>query len=350
MILRGLGRGSGQPRMPDGLVVLRTGPGAPEPIIDILSSLGLSGALDPSTTTRRALGVIVEDAMGLWEDRLPDPKASKLQARLGLPSADLAFLWAGLGAREPVAALHHCVELCARWGGIDSPDRGSPTQTSSPEPALVPSPARARERLQQMNELATRVRELEGVPEELLMLESELRDLRADAVEATGDAEAQTVEWLRERQAAESELFAYRDRARELKIRLRQMEASGAEGDCPTCGRPLAEHFEQVLVTFREEWESVVQDGSWWKKRREQLELKPDALKALEGRTLRLHAAIETTAEKLERRRGALEELRRGTEATGGPEAEVGGSWRIRKSRRRQRAGGVGVTAGAPSP
>ncbi len=310
MILRGLGHASGQPRIPDGLVVLRTGPEAPEPIVDILSSLGLSGAFDPSTTTRRALDVIVEDARGRWEERLPDPTASKLQVRLGLASTDLGFLWAGLGAREPVAALHRCVELGARWSGIEHGDRaGSYLAASARELASLPTIEHAPARRREMDELAGRVRELEAVPEELLLLESELRDLRADTVEATGDAEAQTVEWLRERQVAESELFAYRDRARELKIRLHQMEATGKEGDCPTCGRPLAEHFEPVLVTFSEEWESVVQDGSWWKRRREQLEEKPDSVKALEGRILRLHAAIETAAEKLERGRGALEEL-----------------------------------------
>lgn len=137
------------------------------------------------------------------------------------------------------------------------------------------------------------------------------------------------MEWLRERQDAETHLQAYRDRARELRSRLRELEDAGEEADCPTCGRPLDERFDEVLAEFRDEWESVVQDGQWWKRRREQLELKPEHLQELEGRSLRLQAAIEGLAERLERRRAELdetveldgreEEVRRLLRSAGGP-------------------------------
>jgi len=154
-----------------------------------------------------------------------------------------------------------------------------------------------------------RIRALEGAPEELAALEAELRGLRGDDAEITGDVEAATMEWLRERQDAETQLGAYRDRARELKERLGELEASGADAVCPTCQRPLLEHAAPVLDTLREEWESVVQDGSWWRRRREQLELKPERLTELESRALRLHAATESLAERVELVRARVREL-----------------------------------------
>ncbi len=41
-----------------------------------------------------------------------------------------------------------------------------------------------------------------------------LRELRADAAEVNGDMEVANMDWLRERQDAETHLMAYRDRAR----------------------------------------------------------------------------------------------------------------------------------------
>ncbi|TVP57399.1 MAG: hypothetical protein EA351_05705 [Gemmatimonadales bacterium] len=124
-----------------------------------------------------------------------------------------------------------------------------------------------------------------------------LQALRADWIEAVGDLEAMNLEWVRERQEAESRLTAYRDRARELRGRLRRVEEAGAEAECPTCGRPLAEAHPGFRDALREEWEDVVQDGQWWKRRREQLEQKPDTLRDFDRRVLELQSELERAAE-----------------------------------------------------
>jgi hypothetical protein len=64
-----------------------------------------------------------------------------------------------------------------------------------------------------------------------------------------------------------------------------------------------------VLEELRDEWESVVQDGSWWKSRWEQLEPKPVHLQELERRSLTLHAALEAGSERVELLRARLREL-----------------------------------------
>ena len=160
-----------------------------------------------------------------------------------------------------------------------------------------------------MEGLRARVQELRRLPEALRGKARELRGQRADAVEVGGDLEIANMEWLRERQDAETHLLAYRDRARELRVRLQQLEEGGRDTACPTCDRVLSGRFESVLEVLREEWESVVQDGSWWKRRKDQLDLKPAHLQDLEGKSIRLQATIEECTEEVERLRARLPEL-----------------------------------------
>ena len=133
--------------------------------------------------------------------------------------------------------------------------------------------------------------------------EASLQGVRADYVEASGDLEAQTMEWARDRQEADSRLDVYRERARELAGRLRELRKDGPAGRCPTCDRSLGEGFSRLLATLEEEWEGVVQDGQWWKRRREQLDLKPDEIREMERTVLRLQLRLTETSEQVERLR-----------------------------------------------
>lgn len=155
-------------------------------------------------------------------------------------------------------------------------------------------------RVEELAALEARIEEAELAVRRLPEWQKELRELRADAAVVGGDLEASVTEWLRERQDAETHLMAYRDRARELKSRLSQLEAGGEDSACPTCGRSLEGSTAEVAQTLREEWEAVVQDGQWWKRRREQVEFKPEAIRDLESRAHELHASIEGLAERLE--------------------------------------------------
>jgi hypothetical protein len=127
----------------------------------------------------------------------------------------------------------------------------------------------------------------------------QVREVRGDWVEAAGDLEARTLEWTRERQEAESRLLAYRDRARELKARILDLEAGGPDAPCPTCARPLSEAHPGLLELLREEWESLVQDGRWWKRRRDQLEDRPEEVRRLERKVHLLQSRMEAAMEGL---------------------------------------------------
>ena len=142
--------------------------------------------------------------------------------------------------------------------------------------------------------------DLEAIATETQSAEQDLRSLRAGVVEADVALEASMMDWLSERQDAETTLNTYRDRARQLRSRLRQLEATGPDAPCPLCGRVLEGHYDEVLRELNNEWEAVIQDGSWWRSRREQLELKPPNLQEREEKTLKLHMALEAQSERVE--------------------------------------------------
>ncbi|MHB1191410.1 MAG: metallophosphoesterase family protein [Longimicrobiales bacterium] len=226
----------------------------------------------------------------------------------GVGEGPLARLWAGTGGETLDGALHQAVEAVADARGMHvvsealarAKDLGAPG-------AKVGAKAGAGE---ERGEPAGAVRvDPELVGSELRAAERELRSLRADAAEADGDLEAASMDWHRERQDAETTLHAYRDRAREVKLRIRKMEQAGPTTPCPTCGRVLEHHYDEVLAQLKSDWEAIVQDGSWWRRRWEQLEPKPAHLQELEGRALRLHAALEATSERVELLRARLADL-----------------------------------------
>ncbi len=222
----------------------------------------------------------------------------------GVGEGPLERLWAGSAGETLDGALHQAVEAVAHARGMyvvsaaleKARELGAPgakvaagTDRTGPAGAVRVDP--------------------ELVDAELRAAERELRSLRADAAEVDGDLEVATMDWHRERQDAETTLQVFRDRAREVKLRIRRMEEAGPTTPCPTCGRVLEHHYDEVLAELRSDWEAIVQDGSWWRRRWEQLEPKPAHLQEREGRALRLHAALEATSERVELLRSRLGEL-----------------------------------------
>ena len=225
--------------------------------------------------------------------------------RLAQDDERLQTLIAGPGTIGPALAWRRAVRILAQWSGLEGVDQEVAALTHG---SSVTGDHSLRTD-SGVEGLRARVQELKRLPEALRLKTRELGRLRADTVEVGGDLEVANMDWLRERQDAETHLLAYRDRARELKVRLQQLEEGGKDTACPTCDRVLNEQFESVLEVLREEWESVVQDGSWWKRRKDQLDLKPPHLQDLEGKSIRVQAMIEACTEEVERLRARLPEL-----------------------------------------
>lgn len=249
----------------------------------------------------------------------------------------LARLWAGRGGETLDGAVIQAVEAVAEARGLAAVSAA--LERARDMGAPEPKRASEDEGTQERHAGAVRV-DPDLVAAEMRSASRELHTIRADAAEVDGDLEVAVMDWHRERQDAETTLHSYRDRARELKARLRQMEAAGPTAPCPTCGRVLESHYDEVRGELQAEWEAVVQDGSWWKRRWEQLELKPTHLQELEQRSLRLHAALEGTSERVELLRARLADLdgaggvRADPADGGGPLGEVAAALlRVREAR-----------------
>ena len=233
------------------------------------------------------------------------------------PVGAVRTLWAGSGAETLESAVGGAIQAVAESRGLAVVDAalerlgvGAASPPSAGVPAVADLHGMADPHRGTDRPAAGAVRvDPEQVAAELRAADRESRSSRADVAEVDGDLEVATMDWLRERQDAETTLQAYRDKAREVRARLRRMESAGPEAPCPTCGRVLASHYEEVLAELREEWEAVVQDGTWWRSRWEQLEPKPEHLRELEGRSLRLHAALEAGSERAELLRARMREL-----------------------------------------
>ena len=231
----------------------------------------------------------------------------KLLARHALRREEYAALWLGTGpARVWVAAAvalmdgPEATRRVRKGAGRGEPGPGSSPSGAGGEAALVEELVRAaREDVERL------ARSRDGVGG----VGARLEELREKAAVVQGNAEAAAMSWARERQDAETRLLLYRDREKELRRRLDDIAKAGRDAACTTCDRRLGDRADAVRGARREEWEDVVQDGKWWRRRREQLELKPDELKALETRALTLNAEIDDLAEELQRHRVAAREL-----------------------------------------
>lgn len=219
------------------------------------------------------------------------------------PDGAIARWWAGEAVETLEGAFRRAADAVAESRGLGLADAALEVLGARSAPARAEA-----ESSEQPVRGAVRVDPTQ-VAAELRTAQRELMASRADATEVDGDLEVATMDWHRERQDAETTLNAYRDRARELRGRIRRMEAAGPEAPCPTCGRVLEGHYDEVLGELQDQYESVVQDGSWWRSRWEQLEPKPDHLQELERRSLTLHAGLEAGSERVELLRARLQEL-----------------------------------------
>ncbi len=240
-----------------------------------------------------------------------EAQLGKVLARHGLRREEYAAVWLGAGPPRVwvgagVALLQgpetaRGVREGAAWG---EPGQGGPPSGAGMEAGWVGGLAReAREDVERL----TRAREGVGG------VGARLRELREELAIVQGDAEAAAMAWVRERQDAETRLLLYRDREKELRGRLEYIREAGAEAACANCERVLGKRTDAVRRARREEWEAVVQDGKWWRRRRSQLELKPEGLTELETRALALNAEIEDVAQELQRREAAARELEAAT-------------------------------------
>ncbi|HEY4659317.1 MAG TPA: SMC family ATPase, partial [Gemmatimonadaceae bacterium] len=108
--------------------------------------------------------------------------------------------------------------------------------------------------LEELREQRTRVQAAPSLEEQVTVdLEARRRALE----ETQGQLELRRTEWVRDRQEAETRRNALRTQYAELKDQRDQLVDLGEEGTCPTCQRPLGDHYRQVLDLLDNQLETV---------------------------------------------------------------------------------------------
>ncbi|MCX5756785.1 MAG: SMC family ATPase [Gemmatimonadetes bacterium] len=127
--------------------------------------------------------------------------------------------------------------------------------------------------------------------------------------EAHGKLELRRTEWVRDRQEAETRRNALRAQYAELREQRDRLVARGEQGVCPTCNRPLLDHFRQVLDVLDNQLETVSADGMYFKSRLEQLEAMPEHVAELDDERKRMQQDVSALERKLARTQMGVQRL-----------------------------------------
>jgi len=192
---------------------------------------------------------------------------------------------------EVVAALHEMDRLYAEEGRRRT---------------LLESTRALAEDLARLRERRAKIEAAPGLEEQVT---TELTDKRRELQRTDEELEARRTDWVRDRQEAETKLEALRRQHAELKDQRERLVAAGENGICPTCARPLGDHYRSVLDLIDDQLNTALVDGSYYRKRLDQLVEMPPAVKALgEQRRLALDG-VSKLERRLARVQSAVQEL-----------------------------------------
>src|SRR2546423_20223 len=161
--------------------------------------------------------------------------------------------------------------------------------------ALLETERALEEELRRLRERRAKIETAPTLEEEVIL---ELEQKRALLELVEGELEAKRTEWVRDRQEAETKRTTLRQQYAEVKEQRERLVAAGEDGTCPTCERPLHDHYRSVLDHFDELMDNLVADGKYFTSRIEQLEEMPVEVRELDERR---RATFEDVG-KLERR------------------------------------------------
>jgi len=167
-----------------------------------------------------------------------------------------------------------------------------------------------------LSALDRRIAELADAVTAMARAEKEARGLAERLEAADQAAEEQQATWVREKGYAATrreELLKQYDEVKEQRDKIQRL---GPEGECPTCRRPLGAEHAAVLGVLDRQLQAIVDDGTYFRQRLEQLATPPEAV---------------TQAESA---RDALrEESRRASEREGTLRAQVAERGRLERER-----------------
>ena len=150
----------------------------------------------------------------------------------------------------------------------------------------------------ELGRLRERAATLAGAAAELSAAEAELVSVRESLEALSAREEAARTEWVRDRQEVMTKREALLQHYREVRGQRDKLSDLGPDSPCPTCTRPLADHFREVLDDLDGRLTAIEVDGKYYRNRVEQLEDAPAPLRELQEQV----RALEARQEELRRR------------------------------------------------
>jgi exonuclease SbcC len=129
-----------------------------------------------------------------------------------------------------------------------------------------------------LSALDRRIAELADAVTALARAEAETRGLAERLEVAERAAEEQQATWVRDKGYASTrreELLKQYDEVKEHRDKIQRL---GPEGECPTCRRPLGAEHAAVLGVLDRQVQSIVDDGTYFRQRLEQLAVPPETV------------------------------------------------------------------------
>lgn len=173
---------------------------------------------------------------------------------------------------------------------------------------------------EQLDRMRERVLQMGDLDASLSAAGSDLEAARRELESAEEDLERSHTTWVRDRQDAETKRLSLRDQYKELQAHRQSILDAGADGECPTCARPLGDEFHTVVATLERQLEVIEVQGKFFRQRVEQLANEPAEVRGASDRVAqqakRVEGAVQDVArwEDRIRERAELEQERTRTE------------------------------------
>ena len=221
-------------------------------------------------------------------------------------------LAAALGAREELRTLDAEVapisKLKAELAELDRLHRE--------DAARREDQAKITELTRNLDAIDRRIGELVDADAALAKATADVRALTERLAAADNVAREQQATWVRDNEYAGTRRAELLKQYEEVKEQRDKIERLGPEGECPTCRRPLGTEHPAVLGVLDRQLQAIVDDGTYFRQRIEQLAIAPAAV---------------TQAEAA--REALREETREASEREGTLRAQAGERARLQKER-----------------
>lgn len=289
-----------------------------------------SGLPDPAAidADEQRAGARLEAAVA--ETAAAEQALAIAEARL----AEVTPIAAALGAqRDRVTALagdlklaeHKVSEARTRFQGLDrqmAEAVGARTRLAPLEAALAPL-AGLRTELESLDQLAEAdvvrsgavntlaevrkardgiVRRLDQLPADAVLGEVAARAavLRARLEVSVSALDELRSAWVRDKQDAQTKLRDLLEQYEAAREQKEKLDAAGAAGICPTCSRPLGDHYDEVLGVVTRQLEGITSNGQYYRQREAQLKQEPSELVEAERARVELERELrELTDEQV---------------------------------------------------